>query len=517
MSATSVSPLIGRLMQAPLWRAEDLGAPIPESTHAVSVALPTWRDNVGYEEGDPRVVDRLRAGYPRFVYHPLCRALFAGCLQRWGRPGENCLAYSSDSSAARFSTWMKERADADVRVVDVGLHEVRAAFFPIDHAAEAKAFWQHSGEGVSSRRAEAVLRAWEPGDGASATEGAPPSERDQGSKRRLREQVAESVGVPADCVWLFPCGMNAGFQAHRVLLDLFPRRRSVQFGFPYVDTLKIQEKRGPGALFFRRADAADLVRLAGAVAREPISALYTEFPSNPLLGSPDLSALQELSQRYDFPLVVDDTVASCLNVSLTSVADVVWMSLTKYFSGTGDVTGGALILNPQSRYASSFREGLQRTFDDLLFDPDAEVLERNARDAGERMRRVNANAERLADFLHDHPLVERVHFPKFCGRETYERFVRPGAGYGGLISIDLKDAARRAPAFFDALRVCKGPNLGMGYTLACPYTVLAHYGELDFAEACGVSRWLVRVSVGLEEPEDLIARFDEALRAAASP
>ena len=502
----SGAELIQTMQDHPLWQAESLGAPIPPSPHAVSVALPTWRSNVGYEEGDSAVVERLQAGYPRFVYHPLCRALFAACLERWGRDGERCLAFSTAAGAKRFRAWMRRRADVEARVVDAGAAGVQAVFFPAAAAAEAKAFWQHSGEGVSSRRAEAWLNARSTGESTART-----SASGVTSKRILRERIANVVGVPADCVRLFPCGMNAAFQLHQALLELFPGRRSVQFGFPYVDTLKIQEKQGPGALFFRRADAADLAGLADAVSREPVGAVYTEFPSNPLLASPDLPALAELSRTHGFPLIVDDTVASCVNVDLLGTADVLWMSLTKYFSGTGDATGGAVVLNPHSRFAASIAAGLDGVFEDLLYDADADVLERNSRDFAERVARINAGAEALADHLRGHPLVETVYYPKFRTPESYRRFLRPGGGYGGLLSIDLKDASRRTPAFFDALRVCKGPNLGMGYTLACPYTILAHYGELEFAEACGVSRWLVRVSVGAEPPSDLIARFDAAL------
>ena len=72
------------------------------------------------------------------------------------------------------------------------------------------------------------------------------------------------------------------------------------------------------------------------------------------------------------------------------------------------------------------------------------------------------------------------------------------------------------PAVYDALEVCKGPNLGTNFTLCCPYTILAHYRELDFAEQCGVSRYLLRVSVGLEEAEWLKSRFREALDALAA-
>jgi len=72
----------------------------------------------------------------------------------------------------------------------------------------------------------------------------------------------------------------------------------------------------------------------------------------------------------------------------------------------------------------------------------------------------------------------------------------------------LKDAEARSPAFYDRLKVSKGPSLGTNFTLACPYTLLAHYDELEWAESCGVDRYLIRVSAGLEPVDDLIQRFD---------
>src|SRR5262249_3968646 len=119
----------------------------------------------------------------------------------------------------------------------------------------------------------------------------------------------------------------------------------------------------------------------------------------------------------------------------------------------------------------------------------------------------------LAEYLQSHPAVEYVYYPALGGRDSYDRFRRSRGGYGGLLSIVLKNPEQHSRGFFDRLRVCKGPNLGMNYTLACPFTILAHYTELDFAESCGVSRWLVRISVGLEPADELIARFREALDA----
>ncbi len=84
------------------------------------------------------------------------------------------------------------------------------------------------------------------------------------------------------------------------------------------------------------------------------------------------------------------------------------------------------------------------------------------------------------------------------------------AGYGGLFSMTLKDEAVQTPRFYDALEISKGPNLGTSFSLCCPYTILAHYDELEEVEKLGVSRYLLRVSVGREPYEELVRRFDAA-------
>jgi cystathionine gamma-synthase len=87
--------------------------------------------------------------------------------------------------------------------------------------------------------------------------------------------------------------------------------------------------------------------------------------------------------------------------------------------------------------------------------------------------------------------------------------MRKGGGYGGLLSFVLK-SPKKTPKVYDALRLCKGPSFGTPFTLVCPYTLLAHYQELEWAEACGVPPNLLRVSCGLEPIETIIAAFEEA-------
>lgn len=487
------------LLLHPRWQQSELGKPIPDTIHAVSVCLPTWADNIGYEEQEPRVIDRLSTGYPRFVHHPYTRQLFSECVRRFARPGETCIAYPSRLTAENCQLFLHEQGIRSA-LHAYGANGIFAVTFPVETFRTAKCFWQHSGVIVSSRLAEATLSGSPGRDGGEA-------------KAAIRQRLAGLVGAEADDVYLFGSGMAAIYEVYRQLQLLLPDRRCVQFGFPYTDTIKIQEKFGRGVHFLARADDADYVSLEELVAGEPIMGLFCEFPSNPLLISPDLPRLAGLARRRDFPVIVDDTIGSFHNVNVLPHADVLVSSLTKQFSGVGDVMGGVAVLNRESPWYERLKQLFGEEYEELVWGEDAIVLEQNSRDYTARAARAGATAEILCDALVDHPAVERLWYPKYQTSAHYRTCRRPGGTWSTLFSLLLKGAPTATPAFFDALRVSKGPNLGTNYTLCCPYAILAHYQELDFVETCGVSRYLIRVSVGLEEPADLTGRFLEALSA----
>ncbi len=486
------------LLTHPLWQRSDLGKPLPDSPHAVSVSMPCWDHVVGYEEGDSAVMERLWCGYPRFVMHPYVRRLFAVCSDRFAGRGETAVAFPSWAVAERCAAFLRERGAFPTRLEDFGSHGIVAAVLPEAAYEEARHFWMHFGEVVSSRHALA------------AVEGTPPPEDSAAARESLRARLARLSGVPTRDVFLYPSGMAALSEALRVVRAEAPGAKTVQLGFPYVDVLKVQRATGPGAHIVNPPEDWDA--LAGLLRRETVAAVVCEFPGNPLLQSVDLPRLSALLRGHGVPLIMDDTAGTCVNTDLRPHADLVMTSLTKHFSGKGDVMAGALILNEASPFHAAHGARLRKHHEDLLYGDDAVALEANSRDFAERMRRINATAEALCERLAEHPAVARVYYPKFEHREHYARSMRPGGGYGGLFSLLLKDAPKHAVAFYDRLRVCKGPSLGNNFTMACPYTLLAHYGELDWAESLGVSRWLVRVSVGLEDQEDLWERFHEALQ-----
>lgn len=318
-----------------------------------------------------------------------------------------------------------------------------------------------------------------------------------------------------DDIYLYPCGMNAIFNAHATLLGVRGPMKSVNFGFPYVDTLKILQKFGPGCLFYGHASNEELDELEKRLQNgERFLGLFCEFPGNPLLTCPDLVRIRQLADQYDFAVVVDETIGTFANINVLHYADIVVSSLTKIFSGDCNVMGGSLVMNPHSRYYPEMKAVARREYVDTYWAEDVIFMERNSRDFAGRIERVNANAEAISDVLLAHPAVQKVYYPKHNeSKRCYDACKLPQGGYGGLLSVVFHRKVQ-AMAFYDAIETAKGPSLGTNFTLTSPYVLLAHYQELDWAAELGVSPDLLRISVGLEETDQLISVFESALKAA---
>ena len=481
------------LYQAPIWKGEELGTPIPLSPHSVSVALPRWRDVVGYEEKDPAVTAALKSGYPRFFIHAEVQEL----ANRLGG-GAPCLPFPSAAVAALCAKFVERTAGEQAKVVaDKGVYGVitsEAGF------AAVKAFWQHTGLIVSSRQAAACL----------AGEAAPGETVEVLAS--LKRQIAGFYEVHETDVFLAPTGMASIFGALRALMQRSPGRATVQLGFPYVDTLKLQQKLGHGGTLLHHLHSIE-TELNSLLREQSLAGCFCEIPGNPLLGSADVRRITPILRAHRIPLVVDDVVATPANIDLSNHADLVATSLTKFIVGNGEAMGGALICNPKSPYYSELKPIISRQQEELLWGGDAIVVDAQARGFPERMKRHNQSGLLIAERLRKHPAVEHVWYPKWEFTDAYEAVRRPGGGYGALVTFLPRNAKDRSPVVYDRLAVCKGPSLGTMFSLACPFTLLAHYTELEWAEACGVSPYLIRLSVGLEDPEDLWRRIDAALSA----
>lgn len=478
----------------PAWQAEDMGLPLPDSPHACSVCLPTWDSVIGYEEGREKIVKRMRTGYPRFFKHPAVERLFAAAKSEVASDQEEVIVLPTRNSVHRAHRWVELRAETAVRITS--LHGLQVLVVPAKAKADADAYWRFTGEIVSSRQAIDFL------DGAMR----------EGSKSHLISRaLSKFCDAAPDDIFIFTSGMAAVTAVLRALPGIRDGKKTLQLEFPYVDSLKVQEFFGPGVVYLNDATGESFDEALQRIRQGEFAGVFTEVPSNPLLRTVDLHRVAKACEDSNTPLILDDSAAGPINVDALKYADVVTSSLTKWISGEGDVMAGMASVRADSPVANALRESLKvdSTETAPLYIGDAEVLLSNLKGYSKRMESVNANGLALAAWLSEHPAVAEVWHPSVTNKENYEKVMRKGGGYGGLLSFLLK-SQRKTPKVYDALRLSKGPSFGTPFTLVCPYTMLAHYHELEWAEGCGVSANLLRVSCGLEPIETIIAAFETA-------
>ncbi|RHZ12164.1 hypothetical protein DYB37_010405 [Aphanomyces astaci] len=492
-----------------------LGDALPDDVHAVSVSMPEWRHVELYEQGCPELHASLRSGYPRFVYHAYVKAVNEWCWEKYVKdPSKLAYVLPTHAVAKRCEAFLLATFPGPIPLIDLHISGAFAIVVPVEAVRYFKSFWQHSGEILSSRMALHILQFKDqtsPGRAAKAMDGT-------AAHAALRDRVASlyPLVTPRD-VFLYPCGMAAIFAAFRVVQKLKTNQAQVVlFGFPYLDTLKMMRRTewsSGDVLFYPNGSDADLQELEKL---DSIAAIFTEFPTNPLLHSADLKRLADIAHRHNTVLVVDDTIGSYNVQVLEAGVDLVATSLTKIFTGAGTAMGGSLVVNPASHWHTSLLA--EYAADSFIFEDDCvEILDAST-DVRDRIERVNASASVIASRFAAHPQVQTVYYPKVIDTAQYSANLThhdaTTDAFGPLMSVVLHGGESTAKAFYNALGFAKGPSLGTNFTLSCPYTLLAHYDELDYVESCGVDRNLIRISIGLEHVEEIWGHMDVALRAA---
>jgi cystathionine gamma-synthase len=255
-------------------------------------------------------------------------------------------------------------------------------------------------------------------------------------------------------------------------------------------------------------DLNDLDALRGAI-RPTTRVVWCETPTNPLLNVSDIAALAEVAHEAGALLVVDNTFASpYLQQPLTLGADVVVHSTTKYLGGHSDVVGGALVaadagLGEQLAYHQNAMGAVAGPMDSWL------VL-RGLKTLGVRVDRHGENAARIAAYLLGHPAVGDVLYPGLPEHRHHEIAAKQMSGFGGMLSFRLKGGEEAA------LRVCERAQLFiLAESLGGVESLIEHPHRMTHASAAGspleVPADLVRLSVGIEDVEDLLADLDQAL------
>jgi cystathionine gamma-synthase len=260
-------------------------------------------------------------------------------------------------------------------------------------------------------------------------------------------------------------------------------------------------QRGVTAEF---VDTADLAAVEAACAR-PVALLWLETPSNPLMKVSDIAALARIAHAHGATLVCDNTFATpVLQQPLALGADVVMHSTTKYFGGHSDVLGGALVF---ARRDALFEGALHRRHitGSVLSPFSAWLLLRGCRSLAARMAMHCANARKLAEFLAAHPAISKVNWPGLATHPGHAVATAQMRDYGAMLSIQLRGGREAALAVASKLQLfTNATSLG-----GCE-SLVEHRASVE--EPNPVSpQDLLRISVGLEHVDDLIADWAQAL------
>jgi cystathionine gamma-lyase len=241
--------------------------------------------------------------------------------------------------------------------------------------------------------------------------------------------------------------------------------------------------------------------------------VYTESPTNPTLKLVDIRKVAKLAHANGAILIVDNTFASPVNQNPMDLgADVVVHSVTKYINGHADLTAGAVVAGKEKAHRiKMMRRDLGGTLDPIP----AWLILRGMKTMALRVRQQNANAMALAEYLSTHRKVAAVHYPGLKSHPQHQLARRQMKGFGGMLSIEVKGTTKDAMRFTESLKVASlAASLGGVQTLVSQPFNMTHT-QLSKAERekTGIPETLVRVSVGIEDPEDLVADFRRALAA----
>jgi len=266
----------------------------------------------------------------------------------------------------------------------------------------------------------------------------------------------------------------------------------------------------------RHVDMTDVAAVAAAISAKT-KVIYFETPANPNMQMADIAAVATLAHKHDIKVVVDNTYCTpYLQRPLELGADLVVHSATKYLSGHGDITAG-LVVGSKALVSRIRLEGLKDMTGAVMSPHDASLLMRGMKTLTLRMERHCSNAQVIAEFLQQHPAVEMINYPGLPTFAQYELARQQMRLPGGMIAFELKGGITAGRRFMNALQLfSRAVSLGDAESLAQHPASMTHssYTPQERAQY-GISEGLVRLSVGLEDIDDLLADIEQALKACA--
>jgi cystathionine beta-lyase/cystathionine gamma-synthase len=263
-------------------------------------------------------------------------------------------------------------------------------------------------------------------------------------------------------------------------------------------------------LTFTYVDSSVAENVAAAI-RPETKLVHIETPTNPMMAITDIRAVAEICHARGVELSVDNTFLSpYLQQPIALGADIVMHSTTKFLNGHSDGLGGVLICT-KPEHAERFRF-VQKCTGGILSPFESYLLLRGVKTLALRMKQHDANGRVVAEFLKGHPKVERVFYPGLAEHPQHELAKSQQGGFGSMISMEL-GSFERANKFASSLRLgLLAESLGGVETLICHPATMTHAAVGPVGRAkLGITDGLMRVSVGIEDVEDIVADLDQAL------
>jgi cystathionine beta-lyase/cystathionine gamma-synthase len=264
---------------------------------------------------------------------------------------------------------------------------------------------------------------------------------------------------------------------------------------------------------FHFVDMNDLEKFQSLI-NENTKLVWVETPTNPLMKLADVAAIAQITKKHNILFAVDNTFATpYLQKPLDLGADIVMHSATKYLGGHSDVIAGALIIKDkelgEELHFKQFATGA------TLGPMDSFLVLRGIKTLHLRVQRHCENGEKVADYLDNHPLVERVYYPGLASHPFHEIAKKQMSGFGGMVTFTFKSGKKEdAIKFLENLKVFTlAESLGGVESLANHPALMTHASiPEDKRKEVGISDDLVRLSVGVEDIEDLLADLEQAFK-----
>ncbi len=265
---------------------------------------------------------------------------------------------------------------------------------------------------------------------------------------------------------------------------------------------------------FTYVDSSDTNAVREAI-RPETKMLWIETPTNPLLKVTDLQAMATIAKERDLYLSVDSTFATPVFLRpLEYGADIVMHSTTKYLSGHNQLIGGLVVTNRKDIYDEM--KFIQKTIGAVSSPFDCWLTLLGVKTLHLRMQRHAASAQRVAEYLESHPKVARVTYPGLPSHPQYEIAKAQMSGFSGIISFELKGGLPAGKTVMNNVKLC-----GLAESLGAVETMITHPATMTHADvpaqerqARGLADGLVRLSVGIEDVDDILADLEQALRKA---